>query len=878
MDVRRRTIEVMFATLRRLVLLGGTSVLAVSAWAQTNSAISEEAYLTPPAPIRDLILAPWSENVSLTNLSPDRRYYLITKSAGGTTLAELSRPYVRLAGIALDPTAMRARSLNMGGAVGFELLDVKTSQTRAIQTPSGAKVSSPRWSPDGKWLAYVASFENESHAYVADVSSGQSRRVTRRPMLATQVTSAEWTGDGQHLILVEVPETGSGAPKPSPVPTEPLVRLTAAGATRLRTFPSLLTNPYEMALLEYMLTGQLVAIPAAGGNPVPIGQPKMIRSLDVGPNAKFVRVTTMQKPFSYLVPASSFGFVEEIWNDKGEAVAELAKRELNLSATPPDPDGLAAPYLDDHDDVDAWDEQGRGAGGRPGGGAGAGAGQAQQSEPRKRSITWRPDGRGLSFLLMEAPRRSEPDFKPKDRVMRWFEPYGENDVEVVYATETPITSVQYSSNPSVLFLGESATGQSIVYAVDLGVPGSKHIISRNRTADFYQTPGTLMTAPGPWGVNTVMLSSDGSKVYLSGTQYYQDPQANAPRPFVDVVTWRTGTAENEASKERLFQSSDVRFERVTAALDPDFASYVISRESRYMPPNFIVVSGDEQVQVTNNRDYNPEATALQRERLRVTRADGIQFWVNVTLPKGWDGSSKPPALFWFYPREYPNQRAYDESGRTYNKNTFRPISRLNKDLLALMGYAVIEPDCPIIGPTERKNDSYVPDLRANLYAAINAVVQRSYADRDRLALGGHSYGAFGTANAMIHTPFFKAGIAGDGNFNRLLTPSGFQSEQRILWEAREVYTTMSPMLWAEQLNGALLMYHGQDDQNVGTALINSERMFHALNVLGKTASLYVYPYEDHGPAANETIMDLWARWVAWLDEYVKNAPATPARG
>jgi dipeptidyl aminopeptidase/acylaminoacyl peptidase len=169
------------------------------------------------------------------------------------------------------------------------------------------------------------------------------------------------------------------------------------------------------------------------------------------------------------------------------------------------------------------------------------------------------------------------------------------------------------------------------------------------------------------------------------------------------------------------------------------------------------------------------------------------------------------------------------------------------------------------------NDFFVPDIQKNWAAIIDILSEKGFIDRSRLALGGHSYGAFGTANSMIHTPFFKAGIAGDGAYNRTLTPMSFQSERRVLWEARETYLTMSPLLWAERLTGALLMYHGGDDNNVGTWLINSERMFMALNGLDKPASLYIYPYEDHGPAGKETQLDMWARWVAWLDFYVKNA-------
>jgi dipeptidyl aminopeptidase/acylaminoacyl peptidase len=191
-------------------------------------------------------------------------------------------------------------------------------------------------------------------------------------------------------------------------------------------------------------------------------------------------------------------------------------------------------------------------------------------------------------------------------------------------------------------------------------------------------------------------------------------------------------------------------------------------------------------------------------------------------------------------------------------------------LLTLLGYAVVEPDVPIVGPAGRMNDNYIPDLRNSLWAAIDELDKRGIIDRDRLACGGHSYGAFSTANAMAHTPFFKAGIAGDGNYNRTLTAMSFQTERRHLWDARETYLEMSPLLWANRINGALLMYHGMEDANVGTDPINAEQLFLALDGLGKPAALYMYPYEGHGPISKETTLDLWARWVAWLDTYVKN--------
>ncbi|CAN5911378.1 hypothetical protein BH11GEM2_BH11GEM2_03180 [soil metagenome] len=182
-----------------------------------------------------------------------------------------------------------------------------------------------------------------------------------------------------------------------------------------------------------------------------------------------------------------------------------------------------------------------------------------------------------------------------------------------------------------------------------------------------------------------------------------------------------------------------------------------------------------------------------------------------------------------------------------NKHKFPTAAPRSMEIMATQGYVVVQPDIPIFGTAGRLNDNYVTDLRNGLTAVIDELDKRGIIDRGRLGIGGHSYGAFSTVNAMVNLPFFKAGIAGDGNYNRTLTPNGFQSERRDLWEARETYLAMSPFLYADRLQGALLMYHSLEDQNTGTDPSNSVRLFHALQGMGKQASLYMYPYEDHGP-------------------------------
>jgi dipeptidyl aminopeptidase/acylaminoacyl peptidase len=321
-----------------------------------------------------------------------------------------------------------------------------------------------------------------------------------------------------------------------------------------------------------------------------------------------------------------------------------------------------------------------------------------------------------------------------------------------------------------------------------------------------------MTRRGDNGVTVARVASDGQSIYLSGTQYAKDPEEKAPRPFVSRVNYMTGESK------KVFESAEDVFETVHAATDDDLNVVFTTRETRKTVPDSYMRdlrTGDLR-KLTNNVDYSPQLTQATRKRIQVERVDGIKFWAEITLPADYAAGTRLPALFWFYPREYADQKAYDESAARYNKNSFPRIGTRSMQIFILRGYAVVEPDCPIIGPQGQMNNNYVPDMRNSLWAVVDNLDKLGYIDRDRLAIGGHSYGAFSTANALAHTPFFKAGIAGDGNYNRTLTPFTFQSERRWLWDARDVYLNMSPLLYANQINGALLMYHGQEDANNGT--------------------------------------------------------------
>lgn len=819
-----------------------------------GNVLTEETYLKPPKQIADLVLAPRHENVNLTNLSPDRTRCLIPTGAGMPTIAQMARPYYNLGGEQIDPKASRQRSTWYRSPVGYRIFTIESQKWTSIATPQGVRVSGGTWSPDGKQIAYWAHFDEGSYLYVADAATGRSRRLLNTPGMITLAQSIEWADGGRKLFAAFVPDGRGMPPKLEPeVPTQPLVKFNDAKRARTRTYPSLLTDLSEQTALEYFATSQLGQV-TLDGKLTKIGKPGMIRSFDASPDGKFIRVTTMLKPFSYLVPVSSFGSKEELWDAAGALVTEIDKRELQVaeSDTPPAPKPDA-----------------------------------------KRNLTWRPDGQGMSFLQQEpapakpeggggqeqgrrggagAPQGDAQATNRKDRVMQWLPPYGKDDVKVVYENDIRINSVSYSPDMQTLFMTETRNGAEHLFAVKLSDPKTKITIYTFRSDDFYKNPGSLMTTSNRLGLPVVRMSGD--TVFLRGTQYFEDPDKDAPRPFIDAVTL------GKTDKNRIWQSSPDRYETDSFVLDEEGVNtLVITRQSPSMPADAYLVrlqgTPPPEIRLTNNRNFAPEITAANHYRMQVTRADGFKFWVQVHTPSGHIKGNRLPAMFWFYPSEFENQQAYDRSKRTYNKNAFPGLGAMTITYLLTQGYAVIEPDAPIVAPSARMNDAYTYELRNNLAATIDTLSEQGIIDRTRLAVGGHSYGAFSTANAMIHTPFFKAGIAGDGNYNRTLTPMAFQSERRILWEAREAYLAMSPILYADQLTGALLMYHGMEDQNVGTDPINSVRMFHALLGLGKTAALYMYPLEDHGPAAQETLLDMWARWIAWLDKYVKNPAGKP---
>jgi dipeptidyl aminopeptidase/acylaminoacyl peptidase len=862
---------------RLLLSLLLVAVVAAPLTAQSQrdplTVLADQSFVTPAGDIAEMVLAPRYLNVTLTNVSPDKRWFIHEIGDGPVTMDRFSKEFDELGGVFIDYRANRHRNLTIRTNVGIDIVSASDGSITKIDVPDGARISGATWSPDGSRVAFYVHTADETNIYIADPTNGNSRQITRSPVLATMVTGFEWTGNGEEIATVLVPEHRGARPLPSRIPTGPQVKQTNEGENMLRTYASLMATPYDEELLRWHATGQLAVIEVDSRDVTNIGEPTLITSFDFSPTGEYTRVETMLEPFSYVVPVRSFGHVEEVWNRGGTVMVELDVTETQLG-------------------VDGNLPSAPGVGG-------------EGDEPDRRELAWREDGAGLTYLQQEPEEDDAEDggddesdggsARRTDRVMLWAPPFDDSSATVVYETSSKMASARFSSNHQMVFIterpgggrggfgGSSASGTVKEYAVDLSDSGTTYVLAEYESDDFYENPGSLLLEGGRVPVTSrfgrgggsgsaplVQTSADGRYAYLYGNTYNEDPMAESPRNFLDRVEIRTG------EKDRIFEASnDDQYERVVSVLDVEAGSFVISRESRADIAQSYLASGGRETQLTNNIDYTPQMTAAPHQRFTVERPDGFRFLVNVTLPPGYVEGTRLPAMFWFYPREFTDQESYDERGRTYNKDAFTNYGTRSMQYLVQQGYAVVEPDAPIVGNAGAMNNNYEHDLRNNLSAVIDELDRRALIDRQRLGIGGHSYGAFSTANAMVHTPFFKAGIAGDGNFNRTLTPLMFQSERRIFWDAKDVYTSMSPFFSANDLTGALLIYHGMMDQNVGTALNHAPRMFHALNGLGKDASMYLYPYEDHGPASRDTILDLWGRWTAFLDVHLKDATTQP---
>ena len=817
---------------------------------EASVATAEDAYVKPDAYVEELF-GRNKNYATLDNLSPDGRHFLVPEMTELSTLERMAETTYRLAMLEIRPRVNRLWHLDTYGVYGLKIYSLEARSFRNVDLPNDIFVSDMTWSPDGRQVAFLAHLPDGTQVWTADTATGETNVLSDAPVLATIATRSprsgpsasrllQWTPAGTVITLLVPPGRGA-EPERNPIPSSPMIRRTRDSATRTRTLPFLLRDDHDVALFKHYTTSQLAEL-TYGQQPRLIGEPGIYTSISLSPSGEHLLAQRVDEPFSYLTGYTGFPQKTEVLDLDGTVLSTVLEQPLR-----------------------------EGGGGPRSGG--------NRDEPRQ--IGWRPDGAGLSYLQLEPrPERDEGDQAddsadeaesgaardeaPRlDRIMLLTAPFTMDGAQVVVASEDSFNSVAYSRDGRQAFATQTKDGDRELVAYDLTVdePQPNVLVAAYDPQELTELPGDLMTNATGNGISHALVSTSGSTVYLEGPGYKEDFR---PQPFVDSISVADGATV------RIFEGSNENFDLPLVALDDDLQTMIVSRESKTDNPDSYLWRRDgSMVNLTDNVDPFPEITAAQRVDFEFTRRDGLKIQGRISLPVGYEKGTRVPAMFWTYPREFDSEEDYQRSAvRGRNHNAFTPLSYLRwSDIWLTQGYALVYPDIPIIG--EPYNDHFIQDLVDSMYAAIRKVDQMGYVDVDKIGHGGHSYGAFATGNILAHSPFFKAGIAGDGAYNRSLTPMGFQSEPRDIWEAPHIYLEMSPFFSADKIDTPLLIYHGADDNNSGTYPVQSERFMQALTGLGKTAVLYMYPFESHTPRAIENKLDMWARFIDWFDRYVK---------
>ncbi len=790
-----------------LAVAGLTVVMAAPGGAETR-------YKLPPPEIVALLDA---APTPVVNVSPDGAWMLRLSYPAMPGIADMARPMLRLAGMRIDPAAndqFRTRFYT-----GIEIESVADQKVGTVRVPPGARIAAINWSHDSARFAFTNSTSAGLELWVGDAAAATTKRLG--DFHVNGVTGGfSWMPGSKSLFCWLVPRDRGRAPAAAlGVPTGPNIQETAGRSAPVSTFQDLLRTEQDGEVFAYYATSQLARVDAASGGVTQVGAPGIYRQAQSSPNSKYLLVSRVHKPFSFLVSFGQFAYTQEVWDANGEKVFTVAES----------PAAENVPI-----------------GGVPTG---------------PRGIQWEPQ-QDATLYWVEALDGGDPKQKvpQRDVVKELAAPFTGAPRDMAKTTHR-FAGLSWVEGSTLALLGEYDRDRqwSTTWLLDTratsGEPTKVWDLSIN---DAYGDPGNPELRRLPTG--GAVIRRDGSAIFLTG----QGAGAAGLRPFLD----RFDLGAQQA--QRLFQCAEGTYESVVAIAKDGF---ITSFETTDLPPNYRLHSlkdGAVRAALTDFPDPNPQLKGVTKQLLTYQRADGVQLSATLYLPPGYQSGTRLPVVFWAYPLEYTDPGTAGQV-RT-SPYRFTRVSGPSHLLFLLQGYAVLDgPALPVVGDPETMNDTYIEQIVAGAQAAIDKVVAMGVADRDRIGVGGHSYGAFMTANLLAHSDLFRAGCARSGAYNRTLTPFGFQSERRTFWQAPGTYMAMSPFASADKINEPLLLIHGEADNNSGTFPIQSERLLAAMTGLGGTARLVMLPNEAHGYAARESILDCLAEMLEWFDKYVKNA-------
>ncbi|GAB4022716.1 S9 family peptidase [Spirosoma koreense] len=808
--------------LNRTIVRQSRWLLLISGLTFSFAGYTQEAptYQTPPKALADLVTAPLTPTVSMSDKGD---MMLILEQAAAPGIAELAQPEFKLAGLRLNPAnngPSRARYVT-----GLKLKKLTDKDEKAIGgLPTTPLLSFIQWSPDGTKIAFANSTDSRIDLYMADVATASAKKIGSLALNATLGVPYRWLSDSKGLIVKAIPAGRGPAPEISRVPVGPTTQENVKGTRgQAPTYQDLLKNPSDEKQFAYYTTAQVVRI-GLDGAATSIGQPGIILSADPSPDGQYVLIETVHTPFSYLVPVNRFPLKTEIYAVGGALVKTLNDGPLQE----------AVPYSRD---------------GAPTG---------------PRDFNWRADAPASVYYTV-AQDKGDPKVKAdvRDKVYMIEAPFSAQPKEI-YAAQFRFENFDWGNESMALATERWWQNRKTITKTVNPANWQTAVLFDRSYEDRYTNPGQPDTKHNQYGREVLNLLPSGEILMLNAVG--SSPEGD--RPFVSLLNLKT------KQTRELWRSAAPYFERPIAVLDATKQVILTTRETPDENPNYFVRNLKARIapmQATFFPHPYPQLKGIQKQQLRYKRADGVELTATLYLPVGYKKEQGPlPTFLWAYPAEFKSKEAASQvSGSPYQ---FNRISYWGGAAFVTMGYAILDnASIPIVGEGDKEpNDTYVEQLVSSAKAAIDEGVRLGVVDSSRVGVGGHSYGAFMTANLLSHSKLFKGGIARSGAYNRTLTPFGFQNEQRSYWQAPEVYNNMSPFMNADKMKTPLLLVHGEADNNTGTFPIQSERYYNALKGFGATTRLVFLPYESHGYTAKESLLHMLWEMNGWLDKYVKN--------
>jgi dipeptidyl aminopeptidase/acylaminoacyl peptidase len=795
-----------------------TAVCLAHGWAMFAA---PPAYQKPPKVITDVLDAPPAPTISV---SPSRDYLLLLQAESYPSIAEIAEPMLRLAGLRINP-------LNNGPHlpprfVGLTLQSLATGKQRELKLPRGARMGHPIWSPDGKHFAFTITLPDQIHLWVGETAAGTARHIPGIRLNAAYSPALHWMPGSNELLCQTVPSNRGSPPSAARVPPGPVIQESSGKPSPVRTFQDLLQNAHDEDLFDFYATSQLTLVNLVDKRETPIGKPAIFKSIIPAPDGQHILIARNRRPYSYLLPATAFPKDVEIWDRDGKVVTTIANLPL----------------------ADAVPIQGVPTG--------------------PREFHWVPT-EPTTLVWVEALDGGNPKTKaPRRDELKLLRIGGPAPTSLIQ-TEHRFAGLTFGSEgtPSLLADYNRNTRKRRTFLFDIARPTSSPVLLWERsTQDRYHDPGTPVLRTLASGHHVLWVHE--GHIFLAGHGAAPDGE----HPFLDRLDLAT------RKTERLFRSPEHAYEEVVALLNDDGSRFLTRHETSAEPPSYAMrsVSGGLEA-LTKSSDPAPQLRGIRKQLVTYQRADGVPLSMTLYLPADYREGQRLPALLWAYPLEYNDAATAGQvTGSPNHFTTFRGPSHL---FFLTQGYAVLDgASMPVVGDPEKVNDTYLEQIIASARAAIDKADAMGVIDRQRVGVGGHSYGAFMTANLLAHSDLFKAGVARSGAYNRTLTPFGFQSERRTLWEAPQTYIKMSPFLAADKIKAPLLIIHGEADNNPGTFPIQSERLYQAIKGNGGIARFVSLPYEAHGYTAKESVEHVLYEMVTWFDRHVKgDAPRAKTR-